>query len=528
MSCASEKDNSLIQLANILTKGYRLPENHPEIFTGNEGRFMAQGKCGIGVLNVECENPKKEGDPTKDLYKQFRELLPYREKLAERNLTENEVRHCLKIIKKYSLYLTVQMPDGTQRGFHGRKKGLERYNKKMSANIRDCISEMVNRGYECFFVTTTFDPGFNGGDRADAWMNYYADFMHIFKDLVKHKGVKICWVLESTGKGYPHIHAIVGYPKGTYKNYDKLPRNRKLKYGELVDICKKAYSFKIFDVKVPSDNGIKWYLTKYITKTTTHDIFQMIEQEEPLSKEQLKTAYALIYTTMARKRMFAICRFTKNENPQQSENSQGGNLSEKDIEVVENLAQAEVVARSGQSLGRLRPFLRKLCTNFPCQSPKKVFSSNIFKAEKLTEGRIWNKDGLLPEDYKKLNEKGTKLTCGGCFYSHLVNFVLTDEDDFINIIVRDENGKKTRYFKPEDFENDDMYIAKIKSLIQVYTRFALDTGGRLTKEWIDPEERRKCFKHSDPLVIDREEQEEARRLETILKYNHKSVDTIPF
>ena len=518
----------IITFSNNLTSNYRLPSSFADYEEGLLGRYSEQRFCSHDVLAIESQFP----DNTKSLLKrenlQFKKLLPFREKLQYRNLTEEEIRRCLQILKEHTLYLSMITDSGERRTFEGNKKGLARYNKKASAKIRDCITQMVDSGYECFFATTTFDPKFNGNDRADAWLNYYNDFMALLKQERNHKGLKVCWVLESTKKGYPHIHAIIGYPKGTYKNYDKIPVNKKLRFGRVVELFKGSKVFRVFEVKKPSDNGIKWYLTKYITKNSTEDIFAMINQKEPLSAEQLKTAYALLYTTMCKKRLFGVCKINQNkkDNEDSMENEQEINVDK--IDEVKTDDEAVAIYRSGKNLGRVRPYLRKLCTNFPCKNPKRVSCISLAEADAVSNGEIWKEEGISNETFDKIFAKSKRLTCGGCFYSHLVNFIENGDDDFINITLPCGSRAGQKYFEPSDFQNDDVYVKKLLDLIVLYIHFTQDTGGRLVEDWKEGRGLKRYLLHRYRIDFDLQDKIDSFICMKNSEKNAKCIDTIAF
>lgn len=479
--------NGFIKFVDLVTHNCR----HRKIELNEEDSHTyeveEQSLCKFGVKAIECEHPNTLPIKKRDPHKQYNALQWVRDILQHRNLSDEELLRGKKVLLNHLLYISMLGEDGEVINFEGNKKGFSRYNTKKRALIMDCAAEMEDVGYECFFATTTLDPKTVGYNRLFAWQNYTAWIRDIFKNDVKHHGVKVLWVMESTKDGYPHIHMIVGYPKGSYKSYSKIRPGSKVKFGEIVNKLKHNQWFRVFEVQKPKNNGVKWYLTKYISKMTEGDIHEIGEKEEKLTDEERKFLQGLLYSTATCARLFGLPRIHGNKHKRGSNGGGVDNASERTA--MEGWIYDEIyeILKSKKKLGRLRPFLRKLCTNFPCQNKKFICASNYYTAMRITDGEIDKKEPLSVEMRKKLLDNSKPLTCGGCAYVHFTNLFLCGDDEIVNPIVRYEDGKPIKFIRPEDFKDDDIFVQKFIDTIKIYVSFTFDTFGKLTRDWGKPE-----------------------------------------
>lgn len=479
--------NGFIDFVDLVTNNYRHRKIEPNEGDTHTYEVIEQSLCKFGVKAIECEHPNTSPTKERDPHKQYKALQWVRDTLQYRNLTDEELLKGKKTLLNHLLYISMLGENGEVISFEGNKKGFSRYNTKKRALIMDCAAEMEDVGYECFFVTTTLDPKTVGYNRLFAWQNYTAWIRDIFKNDIKHNGVKVLWVMESTKDGYPHIHMIVGYPKGAYKSYSKIQPGSKVKFGEIVNKLKHNQWFRVFEVQKPKNNGVKWYLTKYISKMTEEDIHEIGKKEEKLTDEERKFLQGLIYSTATCARLFGLPRIHGNKCKRGSSRGRMDDASKRTT--MENGIYDEIyeILKSKKKLGRLRPFLRKLCTNFPCQNKQFICASNYYTAMRITDGEIDKKEQLSAEMRKKLLDNSKPLTCGGCAYVHFANLFLCGDDEVVNPVVRYEDGKPIKFIRPEDFEDDDVFIQKFIDTIRIYVNFTFDTFGKLTRDWGKPE-----------------------------------------
>lgn len=478
--------NGFINFVDLVTNNYRHRKIEPAEGQLHTYEVMEQSLCKIGVKAIECEHPNTSPTKKRDPHKQYNALQWVRDILQYRNLSDEELIGGKKTLLNHLLIISMLGENGEIITFEGNKKGFSRYNTKKRAQIMDCAAEIEDSGYECFFATTTLDPKTVNYNRLYAWQHYTSWIRDIFKNDIKHHGVKVLWVMESTKDGYPHIHMIVGYPRWTYKNYSKIRPGSKVKFGKIVDKFKHNQWFRVFEVQKPKNNGVKWYLTKYISKMTEEDIYEIGKNEEKLTDEERKFLQGLLYSTAACARLFGLPRVHGNERKrgcsgERLDDTFKGKALESGIH--ERIYE---ISKSKKKVGRLRPFLRKLCTNFPCQNEKFVCASNYHTARRITDGEIDKKEPLSAEMRKKLFDNSKPLTCGGCAYVHFANLFLCGDDEVVNPVVRYENGKPIKFIRPEDFEDDDIFVQKFIDTIRIYVSFTFDTFGKLTSDWGKP------------------------------------------
>lgn len=479
--------NGFIDFVDLVTNNYRHRRIEPNEENVRTYEVEEQSLCKLGVKAIECEHPNTLPTKKRDPHKQYNALQWVRDILQHRNLSDEELLRGKKVLLNHSLIISMLGENGEVFTFEGNKKGFARYNTKKRALIMDCAAEMEDEGYECFFATTTLDPKTVGYNRLFAWQNYTAWIRNIFKNDIKHHGVKVLWVMESTKDGYPHIHMIVGYPKGAYKSYSKIRPGSKVKFGEIVNKLKYNQWFRVFEVQKPKNNGVKWYLTKYISKMTEEDIHEIGKKEEKLTDEERKFLQGLLYSTATKARLFGLPRVHGNKVRRGKGTGDGGSSLGTDVGGDYGYTYVEEVLREGKKLGRLRPFLRKLCTNFPCKDKKFVCASNYYSAMRITDGEIDKKEPLSAEMRKKLLDNSKPLTCGGCAYVHFVNLFLAGDDEIVNPVVRYENGKPIKFIRLEDFKDNDIFVQKFIDTIRIYVNFTFDTFGKLIRDWGNPE-----------------------------------------
>ncbi|MGN1317117.1 MAG: hypothetical protein ACI4VW_08690, partial [Acutalibacteraceae bacterium] len=116
-------------------------------------------------------------------------------------------------------------------------------------------------------------------------------------------------------------------------------------------------------------------------------------------------------------------------------------------------------------LRRLRRALTSLCINSPCFNRCSVFSMHN-GAVKAVFGKSYKELNADDEEtFKKFEENAERLTCAGCIFSHFVQFVGSSEDFMFNPLIKNFNntGKDVPYFTEEDFNNDYLYLNKLRA-----------------------------------------------------------------
>ena len=202
-------------------------------------------------------------------------LKAFRNELANNNVTNECIRQSLAILKRQKIVLSGIRADGKPFFAEGYAKGTQRYNKKYKFKIIDYIKEMQQEGLETFALTITADVKQFNDNYLTAWQDYSKAMYETLENLRKHKGAKYVGIKESTKKGAPHAHIVLGFPKGTIKGYDKMKNRQRIWHGDLVEEIKKRTRSRIFRLEKVDGDNVKFYLTKYVSKFADIDIYKM-------------------------------------------------------------------------------------------------------------------------------------------------------------------------------------------------------------------------------------------------------------
>lgn len=423
-----------------------------------------QRRCGQAVSAALCENPNPD---KKDLpRKHLKRLALYGFKKASNSeyISDDVIREGLYNFSRLFTFYGMRTVSGDIRFFEAYSKGTERYNKKQRFKIMDATATAVAQGYECFCVTLTYDIEKHGHDRLEAWRKFSSHIQKTLHYFINHHHAKVVWVKESTKKGYPHAHCLLCFPKGTIKSYSKMKNGLKIKYGWIFDKVKKFAMSRIFDISVVKGKNLKYYLTKYLTKDDEHSISAMASQTTPYTSEQRKSIYCLFFTTLTGSRTIGISKALRPQKIKPNEKKEKGLQK-----TVEKLAAIDITHRptnshEAKNLRRLRRVLTSLCINFPCLNRAEIYSMNMLP-ENWHNVQLCKGNERLEEIYfNSFKESGQKVSCNGCLFSHLANFIVNKEDEWFNPRVLDikRPGLYKRYFDESDYEDDFIFLNKLR------------------------------------------------------------------
>lgn len=423
-----------------------------------------QRRCGQAVSAALCENPNPD---RKDLpRKHLKRLALYGFKKASDSgyISDDVIREGLYNFSRLFTFYGMRTVSGDIRFFEAYSKGTERYNKKQRFKIMDATATAVEQGYECFCVTLTYDIKKHGHDRLKAWSKFSSHIQKTLHYFINHHKAKVVWVKESTKNGYPHAHCLLCFPKGTIKGYSKMKNGLKIKYGWIFDKVKKFSMSRIFDISVVKGKNLKYYLTKYLTKDDEHSISAMASQTTPYTVEQRKSIYCLFFTTLTGSRTIGISKALRPQKINPNEKKEKGLQK-----TVEKLAAIDITHRPTNSheakkLRRLRRVLTRLCINFPCLNRPEIYSMNMLP-ENWHNVQLSKGNERLEEIYfNSFKESGQKVSCNGCLFSHLADFIINKEDEWFNPRILDikRQGLYKRYFDESDYKDDFIFLNKLR------------------------------------------------------------------
>lgn len=406
------------------------------------------------------------------------ELKAFKKELQNNYVTNECIRQSLAILKRRRIVLQGIRADGKPFFAEGYAKGTQRYNKKYKFKIIDYIKEMQSAGMETFALTITADIKQFQDNYLTAWQEYSKAMQETLENLRKHKGAKYVGIKESTKKGAPHAHIVLGFPKGTIKGYDKMKNRQRLWHGDLVEEIKKRTRSRVFRLEKVDGNNVKFYLTKYVSKFADIDIFKLSDKKGELSTEERKACICTLATIATNTRQFIMTR-----NTQRKVNKEISVCSEKEIESFEERRKKEIdkniqdwykfhtmpkgTLERREISARLRAYLISLCTNSPCTRTKTLRIMSRDRFDGIVKENM--ADFLKSDGEKELLfiKHGKDISCKGCVFSDFVNFMTNAGSNYFS-----------EQFTEEEINDDEIFMDKLRAVwCQLYEKLVNERTG---------------------------------------------------
>ena len=431
--------------------------------------------CPHHIFIQESKNIEAN-EKNKDNKKDVTDILDFVVKATQkRQLSDDEIKRALKLLANRIMILRYKNDKNETRYFESFTKGTNRYNKKLSSKVKDFTAAVCTNGTETFALTITCDPKKYEHNRFDAWKNYTKDINKTLENLRKHRGLKYLWVKESTKKGYPHAHIVLSFPKGFCKGYDKMQNAKRLFYGEFYEYIKANVVAPVFELQPIKGNNLKYYLTKYISKGEEDDVYRLGKKAEELTDAERKEALSFLMTTVTKTRLCGFCKLkemTKQNTSRTDEERYNKHLRKTALREMKKNARE----RSERAhFARLRALLIKLCNNSPFTCCKNIYamSRNTFQREisaDIDEEFLQNE-----KKQKKFENMSCRVTCNGCIWSDLVNFINGDKKSVFNlkIGIHALDGSDVYLFDKIKKDDDKEFIYAIANVMDVLQRIAL-------------------------------------------------------
>lgn len=431
--------------------------------------------CPHHVFIQESKN-LEANEKNKDNKKDVTDILDFVVKATQkRQLTDNEIKRAVKLLANRIMILRYKNDKNETRYFESFTKGTNRYNKKLSSKVKDFTAAVCSNGTETFALTITCDPKKYEHNRFDAWKNYTKDINKTLENLRKHRGLKYLWVKESTKKGYPHAHIVLSFPKGFCKGYDKMQNAKRLFYGEFYEYIKSNVVAPVFELQPIKGNNLKYYLTKYISKGEEDDVYRLGKKTEELTDAERKEALSFLMTTVTKTRLCGFCKLkeiTKQNTSRTDAERYNKHLRKTALREMKKSARER---SEREHFARLRALLIKLCTNSPFTCCKNIYamSRNTFQKEisaDIDEEFLQNE-----KKQKKFENISCRVTCNGCIWSDLVNFINGDKKSIFNlkIGIHALDGSDVYLFDKIKKDDDKEFIYAIANVMDVLQRIAL-------------------------------------------------------
>lgn len=431
--------------------------------------------CPHHIFIQESKN-LEANEKNKDNKKDVTDILDFVVKATQkRQLTDDEIKRAVKLLANRIMILRYKNDKNETRYFESFTKGTNRYNKKLSSKVKDFTAAVCSNGTETFALTITCDPKKYEHNRFNAWKNYTKDINKTLENLRKHRGLKYLWVKESTKKGYPHAHIVLSFPKGFCKGYDKMQNAKRLFYGEFYEYIKSNVVAPVFELQPIKGNNLKYYLTKYISKGEEDDVYRLGKKTEELTDAERKEALSFLMTTVTKTRLCGFCKLkemTKQNTSRTDAERYNKHLRKTALREMKKSARER---SESAHFARLRALLIKLCNNSPFTCCKNIYamSRNTFQEEisaDIDEEFLQNE-----KKQKKFENMSCRVTCNGCIWSDLVNFINGDKKSVFNlkIGIHALDGSDVYLFDKIKKDDDKEFIYAIANVMDVLQRIAL-------------------------------------------------------
>lgn len=431
--------------------------------------------CPHHIFIQESKN-LEANEKNKDNKKDVTDILDFVVKATQkRQLTDDEIKRAVKLLANRIMILRYKNDKNETRYFESFTKGTNRYNKKLSSKVKDFTAAVCSNGTETFALTITCDPKKYEHNRFNAWKNYTKDINKTLENLRKHRGLKYLWVKESTKKGYPHAHIVLSFPKGFCKGYDKMQNAKRLFYGEFYEYIKSNVVAPVFELQPIKGNNLKYYLTKYISKGEEDDVYRLGKKTEELTDAERKEALSFLMTTVTKTRLCGFCKLkemTKQNTSRTDAERYNKHLRKTALREMKKSARER---SEREHFARLRALLIKLCNNSPFTCCKNIYamSRNTFQEEisaDIDEEFLQNE-----KKQKKFENMSCRVTCNGCIWSDLVNFINGDKKSVFNlkIGIHALDGSDVYLFDKIKKDDDKEFIYAIANVMDVLQRIAL-------------------------------------------------------
>lgn len=240
--------------------------------------------------------------------KTYDKLQFVRDILQERNLNEDELKKALEICSSSLMMLQSVNRENKVAWYESNAKGTKRYNKLQRGKILDFVEQRKAEGKDCFFLTLTCDVR-KYGSRAFAWENYLREEVYrVTENLRKHYDAEYIATLESTAKGYPHIHMMLFFPHNRFPELKYYHNQQNVRKGSLFDMVSRTVNSEVFNLQAAKGDNLKWYLTKYIGKGMEDDVFSLLDKKDGWKPSDVKQVQEYIYLKSFNRRKLLMTR----------------------------------------------------------------------------------------------------------------------------------------------------------------------------------------------------------------------------
>ena len=457
---------------------------------------------------------------TYDRLQFVRDILKYR------NLEEDELKRALQICASSLSMLQTVNREGKVAWFESNAKGTKRYCKIQQGKILDFVEKRHREKKDCVFLTLTCDQK-KYPTRSFAWRYYLQEEVYrVTENLRKHYDAEYVATLESTAKGFPHIHMMLFFPHNKFPELKYYHNQQNIKKGRLYDMVCRTVNSEVFNLQSAKGKNLKWYLTKYIGKGVENDVFSLLDKEGAWKLSDVKQVQEYIYLKAFNRRKLLMTRKGCKKRKEEEERLRvaagkkyaGAVEHAKAINSVWESAGSSACATQDpvgvllqrirrmpqEHAAKLREHLTRLCTNSPSWANCHVESLSFEKFVKCFK-RIPDRNNDVKQEEKEIfSFHGRVMVDSRNFIEDFMRFVMSPLESDINrnVCMDFYNDRYSRMLNSYDFSNDKQFLMTVFKTFCYYVENILVKNVRY-KEML--QEKENCTKHKKLQYVGRGE-----------------------
>ena len=432
--------------------------------------------------------------------KTYDKLQFVRDILKFRNLEEDELKRALQICASSISMLQTVNREGKVAWFESNAKGTKRYCKIQQGKILDFVEQKREEQKDCVFLTLTCDQK-KYGSRAFAWENYLQEEVYrVTENLRKHYDAEYVATLESTAKGYPHIHMMLFFPHNTFPELKYYHNQQNIRKGRLYDMVCHTVNSEVFNLQSAKGKNLKWYLTKYIGKGVENDVFSLLDKKGEWKLSDVKQVQEYIYLKAFNRRKLLMTRKGCKKRKAEEERLRvaagkkyAGAIKHAEtinsiLESIKPLSEEyrdpvgvllQRIRRMPQEHAtKLRGYLTRLCTNSPSWQDCHVESMSFDKfVEHFRRVPDRNND-VKQKEKETFSFHGRVMVDSRNFIEDFMKFVMSPSESDINRkeCMDFNNDRYSRMLNCYDFSDDRQFLMTIFKVFCYYVENILVKG----------------------------------------------------
>ena len=428
---------------------------------------------------------QSSGGNSENTIKTYDKLQFVRDILKYRNLEEDELKKALKICASSLSMLQSVNREGKVAWFESNAKGTKRYCKIQQGKILDFVNERQKEKKDCVFLTLTCDPK-KYSSRAIAWKFYLQEEVYkVTENLRKHYDAEYVATLESTAKGFPHIHMMLFFPHNTFTELKYYHNQQNIRKGCLYDMVCHTVNSEVFNLQAAKGKNLKWYLTKYIGKGVENDVFSLLDKKGEWKLSDVKQVQEYIYLKAFNRRKLLMTRKGCKKRKAEEERLRvaAGKKYESAVKYAGsyNFAwrsaeqstwsdrdQVSVLLERIEKMPsdhatKLRGYLTRLCTNSPSWKDCHVESLSFEKFVKCFRRVPDRNNDVRQEEKEMFSFHGRVMVDSRNFIEDFMRFVMSPSESDINRkeCVDFYNKRYCRMLGYYDFSDDRQFLMAV-------------------------------------------------------------------